>query len=126
MPYADREVAKAQMRRHYADRKEQYRLYNLAHRAERIALARKSNLRNLYGITPEIYDELLAAQGGACAICRGDIAGKSKKYFSVDHDHTSGRVRGLLCEGCNFGLGKFKDSSELLQAAISYLAKNAH
>lgn len=126
MPYADREVAKASMRRRYADRKEEYRLYNLAHRAQRWAHARKSNLKNRYGLTPGAYDELLAAQGGACAICRGDVAGKSKKYFSVDHDHTSGRVRGLLCEGCNFGLGKFKDSPELLQAAISYLVKNAH
>lgn len=126
MPYADRERALASMRRRYADRKEEYRAYNQLHRAQRIALARKTNLKNLYGITPEIYDELLAAQGGVCAICRGGLNGKSKKYFSVDHDHATGRVRGLLCEACNFGLGKFRDSSDLLQKAAQYLARNAH
>lgn len=109
------------MRQRYADRKEQYRAYNLAHRAQRLVLARKSNLKR-YGLTLEAYAELERAQGGACAIC----GGKRKRRLAVDHDHATGRVRGLLCDNCNMGVGKFQDSSELLQKAISYLARHAH
>ena len=50
-----------------------------------------------------------------CQICGGD------KRLMIDHDHTSGRVRGRLCEGCNFGIGQFKDNPETLVKAAAYL-----
>jgi hypothetical protein len=53
-----------------------------------------------------------------CMICR------VKEKLVVDHDHDTGRVRGLLCHGCNLGLGKFKDSTELVQKAADYLANS--
>lgn len=74
-------------------------------------------LLDRYGITPAQYEELLAAQGGACAICRV----VPNKRLHVDHDHRTGAVRGLLCSECNLGLGKFRDSVEVLQSALSYL-----
>lgn len=65
--------------------------------------------------------ELLAKQGGICAICKTDEP-KGTGWHG-DHDHVSGRLRGALCHHCNVGLGNFKDSTLLLRRAISYLAR---
>ena len=64
---------------------------------------------------------MLAKQGGSCAICNSAKPGCSRKYFTVDHDHQSNKIRGLLCARCNPGLGFFMDQPELLRAAIHYL-----
>jgi hypothetical protein len=81
-------------------------------------------LQTKYGITLDDYNRLLIAQNGKCAICGsgvgGQRAGKSKR-LAVDHCHSTGVVRGLLCEQCNTGLGKFRDDPEILQAAVKYL-----
>lgn len=69
-----------------------------------------------YGLIPERYEELLQAQDGRCAICR-----QTPETFMIDHDHKTGRVRGLLCPGCNLGLGHFKDDPDRLLAAKEYL-----
>lgn len=72
-----------------------------------------------YGITDEEFDQLLDAQDGKCKIC-----GTSKwphRGPCVDHDHTTGRVRGLLCLNCNRGLGAFMESSAILENALKYL-----
>lgn len=75
----------------------------------------------LYGITPEQYAALLAAQDGLCAICRTDAwPGKGPH---VDHAHDTGRVRGILCGGCNNGLGRFADDPARLRAAAEYLER---
>lgn len=85
---------------------------------------RRWRLPKKYGITVEDYEQMLLEQGGACAICRRAetvvMRGKVKP-LSVDHDHESGRVRGLLCHECNVGLGKFKDNVARLKAAVTYL-----
>jgi len=65
---------------------------------------------------------VLAAQEGACAICKVTAPG-GQGTFHVDHDHKTGAIRGLLCHHCNTALGKFKDSPILLETAIAYLAK---
>lgn len=97
--------------------KEQDRIRNITpkHRGERL-------LCN-YGITLEKYDALLAEQGGVCAICKKEESSKKKKNLTVDHDHSTGVVRGLLCHQCNSGLGMFRDSSSLTQAATEYLVR---
>lgn len=74
----------------------------------------------LYGIDAAQFEAMVEAQGNRCAICHGEWDGKNKVPH-VDHDHETGRVRGLLCESCNLGLGKFKDSAGLLRAAAAYL-----
>jgi hypothetical protein len=81
-------------------------------------------LRDKFGITPEDYRAMLAGQGGACAICLGGTNGKGK--FHVDHNHTTGAIRGLLCANCNLALGQFKDDPVRLQAAVDYLTRNAN
>ena len=78
-----------------------------------------------YGLTTEAYDALLDRQDGKCAICgttewrgRGD-------HPHIDHCHETDRVRGLLCRGCNNGLGHFGDDPARLLAAVEYLRRNA-
>lgn len=61
------------------------------------------------------------AQNNQCAICEIDVLNTEGRRFAVDHDHITGKVRGLLCSKCNMGLGKFNDSPELIDAAIEYL-----
>jgi len=84
-------------------------------------IARKAELKRLYGITWDDYVKMLKEQGEVCAICKEEC--RIKKMLSVDHDHKTGKVRGLLCNGCNTSLGRFKDSTILLQRAIDYLEK---
>ena len=71
-----------------------------------------------YGITEEEYYALLDKQGGHCACC------PQTENLVVDHCHTTGAVRGLLCPRCNHGLGHFRDNTEYLQNAIAYLENN--
>ncbi len=88
----------------------------------------KSTL-DFYGVNQDWYDRTLELQGGMCAICkstdcgRGRIKGKIRKVFSIDHDHKTGKVRGLLCNKCNLGIGNFNDDIERLEAAILYLRR---
>jgi len=77
--------------------------------------SREYHLRQRYGVGQAEVDQLLAAQGGLCMICGG------AEPQHVDHDHRTGRVRGILCFNCNGGLGQFRDDPELLANAISYL-----
>lgn len=77
-------------------------------------------LKRLYGITSTEYDNLFTKQNGLCAICKSTKSTNSKK-FHIDHNHTNGKVRALLCNHCNIGLGHFKDSINLLQTAIEYI-----
>ena len=74
-----------------------------------------------YGITPEDYDSMLDAQHGCCAICVAEVGSKSRKRLYVDHDHSTGKIRGLLCQRCNFGIGFFFDDVSLFKKAIHYL-----
>ena len=71
-----------------------------------------------YGLTPEQHVAMFEAQGGLCAICRGE---GGKKGLAVDHCHDTGVVRGLLCGECNIGIGKLGDTPEGLMRALKYL-----
>ncbi len=75
-------------------------------------------LKKRYGMTVEQWEKILADQSNGCAICGGP---SGKREFSIDHDHHTGLVRGLLCGNCNTGLGIFKDSVDLLDSASHYL-----
>ena len=86
-----------------------------------LAIERRSKLKNTYGLTPEQYDVMLEAQGSCCAICDAKKPGGRTKLFFIDHCHTTGKVRGLLCMRCNTGLGLFLDNPRFLSKAIDYL-----
>lgn len=97
-----------------------------ANRGLRLEAMNAYNLTKRFGMTVDDYDAMLAGQGGKCAICGATEgwyspgAGRSKK-LSVDHCHEGGQVRGLLCDLCNMGIGRFKHDPDLLRAAIGYL-----
>lgn len=74
-----------------------------------------------YGLTPETYNELLLAQGSACAICGTKEPGGNGNKFVIDHCHKTGKTRGLLCTKCNSGLGMFEDDVGAMAVAIAYL-----
>ena len=85
---------------------------------------RCATLRKKYGMSAKEFDEKFLAQGSCCAICKTkESSSRNKGAMHVDHDHVSGKIRGILCQGCNVTLGKMRDSPELLRAAAAYLEK---
>jgi len=83
--------------------------------------ARKNNhLKVTYGITIDEYDRKLEGQNGVCAIC-GKPESQSYRKLSVDHNHATNAVRGLLCYGCNRGIGSFRENPTSLHNAVVYL-----
>lgn len=88
---------------------------------------RDNYLRNKFGIGVDEYEAMADRQGGACAICRAlpSPVREGRRFTNgtlvVDHCHATGKVRGLLCDRCNRGLGQFGDDVDMLWAAISYL-----
>lgn len=126
-------------RRYYCD--------GCAQEARRLAQERKNEARRLatandpaarrkrnrthhlrrYGITPEQYDEMFAVQNGVCFLC-GEPADpngvKAAGRLHIDHDHETGKVRALLCNHCNRGIGAFRDDPELMQRASLYVFRH--
>lgn len=80
----------------------------------------RQKVERTFKMSRGFYDQMLASQGGVCAICGMP---PTKERLHVDHCHNTGSVRGLLCYSCNAGLGSFKDAASLLEAAIGYLDK---
>lgn len=130
MPLAD-PVARAAYHTAYEARRrgtrnKYYRAWREAHPgAERnwqpptTAQLHEARLRYRYGITAADYENLLVAQGGGCAICGRTYS--TTRRLSVDHDHATGRVRGLLCQGCNVKVGHFEGAD--FEAIAAYLAR---
>ena len=102
--------------------------YKAKHKERFKLIARKKQLKHKYGLSLKDYDDLLGEQGGCCAICKVDEntsahGNNHTTNFSVDHDHKTGKVRGLLCNRCNRSLGLLQDKVELLESAKQYLIK---
>jgi uncharacterized protein with PIN domain len=89
------------------------------------AAHRKSNLKRLYQITPEAYEELLQSQHSRCAICQRHQS-EFAKPFVVDHDHKTMAVRALLCPACNTAIGLFGDDPATLERAAEYLKQGGY
>jgi hypothetical protein len=115
---ANREHSIAQVKRWQQENKEHLHAYRREYRQRRKAEERDAYLRRTFGISQADYETLLAKQGGGCAIC-GKPPGNTALH--VDHDHETGKVRGLLCVGCNNALGQFHDDPHLLHRAIDYV-----
>ena len=84
---------------------------------------RATRLIHKFGISVSDYEAMLAKQNNGCGIC-GNSCSTGRK-LAVDHDHVTGRVRGLLCAACNHAIGKFKDDPDLMQKAIEWVRKPA-
>jgi len=82
----------------------------------------KSLIRN-YGVDYTWYDKKLKEQKDTCAICTNTLEHRNNTKFCIDHNHTTGKVRGLLCSNCNTALGLLKDNTSNLNNAIQYLNK---
>jgi hypothetical protein len=112
-------------RKCHADRSLEYRTL---HPQKAAASKRKSWLKKLYKMTPENYDQMYSKQEGVCAICLKppqNVAKAAHNKLNIDHNHTTGEVRGLLCNRCNRAIGLFEDNSNLLAAATKYLCSIA-
>lgn len=81
-------------------------------------------LRKVYGITPEQWNACFEEQGRRCATCKTAEPGNKRGTWATDHDHKTGKFRGILCTGCNLALGAAKDSTETLVSLIEYLRKH--
>jgi hypothetical protein len=97
-----------------------------AWQARQLELKRDSLLRTRYGISRSEYHAMLEAQGGGCGICgtKEPGNGKGDKYFDVDHCHTTGKVRALLCRNCNVTVGVIEKKSALIKLIHEYLKRH--
>lgn len=84
--------------------------------------SRNNALMHKYGMSEAEFEGRLAAQGGVCASC-GDPEDEDKRRFHVDHDHTTGEIRGILCHGCNVSLGHLKDDISRITSLANYLGQ---
>lgn len=109
MPYASREDQRAAQKR--------WRENNRERHAEQ---TRWAKIKSKYGLTKKAFLALLKSQGGRCAICRTKEPG-GRGAWHIDHDHATGKNRGLLCSGCNRGIGLMGDDPERLRAAADYI-----
>lgn len=111
-----------------AEKAKYIREYNRRHPDK----AKNTNLKKSFGITLDDYNKMLANQDGVCAICgnpettpTNSSHHKRVRDLAVDHSHTTGKIRGLLCRGCNQGLGNFRENADLLLRAALYLRLNS-
>jgi hypothetical protein len=115
----------AQVRRWKKENREkhsaQLRRYRIKRRSLDPDWERNNDLKKKYGITVAVFNQMLADQGGRCAICRTDTPGGVSSNFHVDHCHDTGAVRALLCMACNTGIGKLQHNPDLLIKAAEYI-----
>jgi len=88
-----------------------------------IERSRNNEIITRYGIDQLEYEQMFKSQKGKCKICNTSNPGRGKNKMSIDHCHKTGKIRGLLCNSCNNGLGMFKDDPELLVKAMEYLSE---
>lgn len=100
-----------------------YKEYYSKNKERLLIELRHKSRKHLYGISKEEFVLLIEKQKNSCAICGTQEPG-GKGNWHVDHDHNTGKVRGLLCHKCNTGLGLFLDDTKILTSAIKYLEKN--
>jgi len=129
--------------RNHPEARERNRLRNIAWRAKdrkkfnqymsewksnNLDKVRQYKWKERYGITPEQYNEMLISQGGVCVICEQEETAQHNtsnrvQKLAVDHDHVTGKIRGLLCQDCNRGIAKFHDNVPRMKNAIKYLTR---
>ena len=116
---AGREASNRYYRSHLERVKEQVRKYEAEHKERMIELRRFGQIRRKYGITVEQFNSLLKKQNDSCAICKMSFQIVKP---NIDHDHETGKVRGLLCDACNCAVGAFESQKE---GILSYLKRTS-
>src|ERR1039458_5977494 len=107
--------------------KAKHQAYTLKWRADNPGKMRHQyrtyDLRRHYNLTPDEWDAMFEAQGRACAVCKSIFPGRKTGHWSTDHDHKTGIVRGILCNGGNMALGQAADDPQRLRALADYLER---
>lgn len=109
------------------EHREHRKIYLKKYQKENKTKYKMATIKYLYGISKEQYDKMYVDQNGLCAICSKPETMKYKnkiRELCVDHNHTTGKIRKLLCYKCNLGLGCYLDNPELLKNAANYLEQN--
>ena len=127
-PDRHRELQRGYARNYHAVHRDEMnrkaRAYDAAH-PEKTRFANHVQRLRRYGLRPLEYEDMVASQGGVCALCRKAETHRGRNgevtRLAVDHDHATGSVRALLCHSCNTGVGLFLDDPALLRAAADYL-----
>lgn len=132
-PIREREINREKQYRWRAAHPEMWRATQARANAKRLAdpehlrQKRENEAKRLYGIGPEALLQLTESQGGICAICGGNPGKIGRRghhgRLHIDHDHATGRVRGLLCGNCNTMIGLAGEDPEILRKAIEYLGR---
>ena len=104
---------------------EKSRAWHFEHKGKALYKTKRqeSYFKTKYNISKEVRDQMLVEQDNKCAICRLSLSSNGS-HTHTDHNHQTGKIRGILCTNCNRGLGHFNDSGDNLQAAIEYLRRN--
>ena len=137
MPHKDPAVKKSYLKEYHAKWYKQNKEKRLAQIEEyqstksddwRKLIGQKHHLRTRYNLTPNQYNEMAKIQDYKCAICGIDVTenirAEKQIALSVDHNHTTGALRELLCMKCNYGLGYFRDNADILSKASAYITKH--
>lgn len=106
---------------HHAKYKNTKKRWNQAN-SDRTRLYAFRGVLKKHGMSMEDYESILTIQSGVCAICLHEC--KVRTRLAIDHSHTTGKVRGLLCNGCNVAIGHLKEDPEIFDRALKYLAKH--
>lgn len=130
----NQERIKAYQKEWKAKNREAIKAYNKPYqdkyrmRTEVQQATRVRHLKKYYKMTPTEFNALWELQDGKCAICESKMKpmGRAKDAVAIDHNHQTNQVRGLLCRGCNHGIGCLKDSPEVLRNAAKYLDERGH
>lgn len=112
-------------RKYYKENIDEARKYNKKRYNENKEMFRESNLRSKYGLSLDEWNRMNNKQGGLCMICGKTQSERHKtfKHLCVDHNHTTGGVRGLLCHPCNTAIGLLYEDSKLFERAGKYLRR---
>ena len=109
------------------ERKRQHKYY-VKHRQKEIDRAYRNTLKRVFNLTWEDVERMLIRQGGRCAICGEPLTFRAGKENanpgSVDHNHATGKIRGLLCRKCNTALGMLDDNPTKAESLVAYLRKD--
>lgn len=117
MPYLDVQKRRESRKKLYYKKRDVILAQERGYRVSNPEAYRRTRLKHRYGLTFEQHRAMFDSQGGRCALC------KEKTAVDVDHCHDTGKIRGLLCRGCNVGLGQLGDTVDGLLRAIEYLRK---
>lgn len=113
-----RERTSRNLKNYYSGHTPHNKKYNIP-KSDKKRYVKNHSLMRSFGINIEQYEEMIVVQQNRCGICGGYQ--RNEKSLAVDHNHTTGKIRGLLCDDCNFGIGFLKDNEQILRNAIDYL-----